>query len=57
VDEMNKKVKREMPGSTPPFIGASGLMSTQSFAALANVVAGTRKIILPEISCFRKVAL
>jgi hypothetical protein len=54
---MNKKVKREMPGSTPPFIGASGLMSTQSFAALAVVVAGTRKIILPEITCVRKVAL
>jgi hypothetical protein len=57
VDEMNKKVKREMLGSTPPFVGASGPMSTQSFAALAVVVAGTRKIILPEITCLRKVAL
>jgi hypothetical protein len=57
VDEMNRKVKRDMQEATPPFVGASGLMSTQSFAALAVVVAGTRKIILPEITCVRKVAL
>jgi hypothetical protein len=58
VDEMNKKVKRDMPGSTPSFVGASGPMSTQSCAALAMVAPGMRrKIILPEIICFRKVAL
>ena len=58
VDDINKEVKKEMPGSTPPFVGASGPMSPQSCAALARVVSGIlRKMILPEITCFRKVAL
>jgi hypothetical protein len=55
---MNKEVKRETPGSKPPFVGASGPMSAQSCVALARVAPGMRrKIILPEIICFRKVAL
>jgi hypothetical protein len=57
VDEMNRKVKKNMQEATPPFVGASGPMSAQSYAVLAMVAAGTRKIILPEITCLRKVAL
>jgi hypothetical protein len=55
---MNEKAKRDMPGSTPPFVGSERVLSAQSHAALAAMVAGIRrKIILPEIICFRKVAL
>jgi hypothetical protein len=54
---MNRKVKKNMQEATPPFVGASGPMSAQSYAVLAMVAAGTRKIILPEITCLRKVAL
>jgi hypothetical protein len=54
---MNEKTKRDMPGSTPPFIGSRLVTSAQSYAALAAMAAGIRQIILPEIICFRKVAL
>jgi len=55
---MNESAKRDMPGSTPPFAGSGRVMSAQSYPALAAMAAGIRpKIILPEIICFRKVAL
>lgn len=55
---MNAKTKRDMPGSTPPFIGSRLVTSAQSYAALAAMAAGIRqKIILQETICFRKVAL
>jgi hypothetical protein len=54
---MNEKAKRNMLGSTPPFVGSGRVISAQSYAALAAMLAGIRrKIILPEIICFRKVA-
>src|SRR5579871_25924 len=57
-DQMNESAKRDMPGSTPPFAGSGRVMSAQSYPALAAMAAGIRpKIILPEIICFRKVAL
>jgi hypothetical protein len=49
---MNKKVKRDMPGSTPPFA-----CRPQSYAARSLMALSIRQgIILPEIICFRKVA-
>jgi hypothetical protein len=55
---MNEKAKRDMPGSTPPLVGARRVLSAQSYAALAAMADGIRrKIILPEIISFRKVAL
>jgi hypothetical protein len=57
-DQMNESAKRDIPGSTPPFVGSGRVMSPQSYAALAAMAAGIRQeIILPEITCFRKVAL
>jgi hypothetical protein len=57
-DWMNEKAKRDMPGSTPPLVGARRVLSAQSYAALAAMADGIRrKIILPEIISFRKVAL
>jgi hypothetical protein len=53
-----KKVKRDILGSTPPFVGDTLAMSAQSYAALPWMASGIRrKIILAEINCFRKVAL
>ena len=55
---MNKKVKRDATGSKLPFIGYALAMSAQSYAALFWMASGIRhRIILPEIICFRKVAL
>ena len=46
---MNENAKREMPGAVA--------MLAQSCVGLAGTAAGIRrKIMLPEISCFRKVA-
>ena len=57
-DQMNESTKRDMPGSTPPFAGDARLMFAQSYPALAAMAAGIgQQLILPEIICFRKVAL
>jgi hypothetical protein len=55
---MNEKAKRDMPDFVPPLFAAIWAMHAQSCAALAGMAAGIRrKVILPKIICFRKVAL
>lgn len=55
---MNEKAKREMPGSTLPFVGSGRVLSAQANAAFVARAGGIRRsIVLPEIICFRKVAL
>jgi hypothetical protein len=53
---MKENVKREMLDAVAPS-GASWAMPSQSCVGLAGTAVGIRrKIMLPEISCFRKVA-
>jgi hypothetical protein len=55
---MNEKAKRDMPDFVPPLFGAIWAMHAQSYAALAWMASGIRrKIILPKLICFGKVAL
>jgi hypothetical protein len=55
---MNEKAKRDLPDVVPPLLSATRAMSAQSCAGLARMAAGIRrKIMLPEINCFRKVAV
>jgi hypothetical protein len=55
---MNKKATREMPGHKPPRVSVGRAISAQSHTARAAMaVDRAQKIILPEIICFRKVAL
>jgi hypothetical protein len=55
---MNEKAKRDMPDFVPPLFGAIWAMHAHNCAVLAEMAVGIRrKIILPKIICFRKVAL
>jgi hypothetical protein len=55
---MSKRLEMETPRFTPAFACTSWAISALSCAALSWTAAGIReKIILPEIICFRKVAL
>jgi hypothetical protein len=56
-DQMKENAKREMLDAVDPVLGATWAMSEQRCAGLAGMAVGIRrKIMLPEISCFRKVA-
>jgi mevalonate pyrophosphate decarboxylase len=55
---MDKKVKLDMLSSRRRFVGAGLAASAASYAALSLKASMIRQeIILPEIICFRKVAL
>ena len=55
---MKQKAKRDMPDFMLLFFGYIRTIHAKSGVALAAMAAGLRrKIVLPEIFCFRKVAL
>jgi hypothetical protein len=55
---MKENAKREMLDAVAPLLSANWAMPAQSCVGLAGTAAFIGlKVMLPEISCFRKVAL